>query len=59
MKIVEKIKAFLKKDVCKDCLYYIKANGTCQSKKCGSSEPYVSWSDRHFCSPYKGDKCES
>lgn len=57
MKIIEKIKAFIKKDACKDCLYYVKENGTCQSKKCATSPEYsyVSWSDRHFCSPYKGE----
>lgn len=39
---------------CKDCIYYHKENGTCQSKKCATGgSGKVSWVDRLFCSPCK------
>lgn len=49
-----KIKEFLKRDVCKGCDYYIKENGTCQSKKCATGgSGYVGFMERKFCTPYK------
>lgn len=49
---------FLKKDNCKDCDYYIKENGTCQSRKCATcgTSPYVTKLDRLFCTPVKMEK---
>ena len=40
------------KDACKECDYYIAANGTCQSKKCSTGNPYVTNFDRKHCKPY-------
>ena len=49
-----KIKKFLKRDVCKECDYYHKENGTCQSKKCVTGgSGYVGFIERKFCTPYK------
>lgn len=52
MKILE----WLKRNPCKECDYYCDANGTCQSKKCASNNPYVTKIDRLFCESYKADK---
>lgn len=44
---------------CKECLYYVPENNTCQSKKCGTGKNfYVTFWDRLFCEPYKGRKKE-
>lgn len=54
------IKNFISKDVCKNCKYYNTPNnpqGWCQSKKvCNNGRGKVSWIDRHFCEPYKGER---
>lgn len=53
-----KIIKLLKRNPCKECLYYIKENNICHSKKaatCGL-HPYVSLFDRMYCNPYKGRK---
>ena len=40
---------------CKECLYYIKENNTCQSKKCATGgDGTVTLLDRIFCEPMKG-----
>lgn len=55
MKIIERFK----RNPCKECLYYVKENNLCQSKKCsvqGGSYPFVTKLDRMFCEPYKGEK---
>ena len=39
---------------CKECIYYISENNTCQSKKCATAhEGYVTFFDRLFCEPCK------
>ena len=38
---------------CSVCEFYIEENNTCQSKKCGSTNPYITRADRLFCEPYK------
>lgn len=41
-----------KRNPCKECVYYAKENGTCQSKKCSTGGyGYVGWFDRLFCKP--------
>lgn len=47
----------LKRNPCKECLYYCKENNVCQSKKCATCgcHPYITWFDRLFCKPYKGE----
>ncbi len=55
MKIPKLFKALhngTQKDACKECDYYISANGTCQSKKCSTGNPYVTSFDRKHCKPY-------
>lgn len=38
---------------CKECIFYHKANNTCQSKKCaGVNDGRITWIDRLFCKPY-------
>ena len=52
-----KIKEFLKRDVCKECDYYHKENGTCQSKKCATGgDGTVGFIERKFCTPYQAIK---
>lgn len=52
-----KIKEFLRRDVCKDCDYYIKENGTCHLKKCATSGyGYVGFIERKFCTPESIDR---
>lgn len=41
------------KDSCKECDYYNATNGTCQSKKCATGNPYVTNYDRTHCEPYR------
>lgn len=48
-----KLKEWFHRDPCKECDYYVKENGTCQSKKCSTSNPYVTKLDKLFCEPYK------
>lgn len=37
---------------CKECIFYHKANNTCQSKKCaGVNDGRITWIDRLFCKP--------
>ena len=44
----------IKRNSCKECLYYHKTNNTCQSKKCATGGAgYVTWWDRLWCEPYK------
>ena len=44
---------------CKECIYYISENNTCQSKKCATAhEGYVTFFDRLFCEPRKPPKKE-
>ncbi len=54
-KMFKKIIQWLKKDVCKKCIYYNMSNnppGWCQSKKVGNNgSGEVTWFDRHFCEP--------
>jgi hypothetical protein len=38
-----------KRNPCKECMYYIKENNTCQSKKCASNNPYITKIDRMLC----------
>ena len=52
MNIIER----LKRDPCKECDYYVPANGLCHSKKCASNNPYVTKFDRMFCEPYKQEE---
>ena len=41
---------------CEECLYYIKENGTCQSKKCATGgDGTVTLLDRISCEPWKGE----
>lgn len=40
------------KNACKECDYYISENGTCESKKCSTGNPYVTNFDRKHCKPY-------
>ena len=36
----------------KECIFYYKANNTCQSKKCaGVNDGRITWIDRLFCKP--------
>ena len=54
-----KLKERLTRDPCKECLWYVKENNLCQSKKCsvqGGSYPFVTKLDRMFCEPYKGEE---
>lgn len=52
-----KIKEFLKRDVCRECDYYHKENGTCQSKKCATGgDGTVGFIERKFCTPYKATR---
>jgi len=52
----KKMKLF-KRNPCAECDYYIKENNTCQSKKVSTyGSGYVSFIDRMFCEPYKGEK---
>lgn len=45
------------KNPCKECLYYVPENNTCQSKKGATGGAgYVTILDRLFCEPYKGSK---
>lgn len=54
-----KITKLLKRNPCKECKYYSESNNVCQSKKCSTTNPYVTRFDRMFCEPYKeGDKAE-
>lgn len=49
----------LKRNPCKECLYYVKENNLCQSKKCsvqGGNYPFVTKFDKMFCKPMKGRK---
>jgi len=41
---------WLKRNPCKECIYYRPKDNICQSKKCASCgcHPYVSWIDRLF-----------
>lgn len=42
---------------CKDCIYYVKENETCQSKKVATTkEGYITFWDRLFCSPKKEEE---
>lgn len=55
--MIKQIINWLKRNPCKECIYYRAQNGTCQSKKvatCGT-HPYVNWIDRLFCEPYKAE----
>ena len=46
---------FIKRNPCKECVYYHPENNTCQSKKVVTmGDEYVSLMDRMFCEPYKG-----
>ena len=47
MKIIER----LKRNPCKECMYYVSTNNVCQSKKCASNNPYVTIFDRLLCEP--------
>ena len=43
-----------KRNPCAECVYYVKENNTCQSKKVATSGyGYVSFFDRLFCEPCK------
>lgn len=42
---------FLKRNPCKECMYYHKENGICASKKTSSTNPYVTFIDKIFCEP--------
>lgn len=54
---INKIKKFITKDVCEECMYYNTPNnpeGWCQSKKVSNNgRGEVDWFDRHFCKPRK------
>ena len=49
------IKTLLTRNPCKECDYYHKANKTCHSKKCCTGDGYVTFWDRLWCEPYRGD----
>ena len=51
-----KIQEMLKRNPCKECLFYSEGNNVCQSKKVATAgvHPYVNFLDRFFCEPYKG-----
>ena len=50
---------FIKRNPCKECVYYHPENNTCQSKKVATSGyGYVPLMDRIFCEPYKGGEGE-
>lgn len=54
---MKKLLKRLKRNPCKECEYYHSENNTCQSKKiatCGN-HPYITWFDKLFCKPYKGE----
>ena len=55
-KCIEGCKRKTAKDACKECDYYIAENGTCQSKKCSTGNPYVTNFDRKHCKPYHRKK---
>lgn len=50
-----KIFEWLKRNPCKECIYYIVTNNTCQSKKCATcgNHSEVTIIDRLFCEPCK------
>ena len=42
---------------CKGCIYYVKENETCQSKKVATmKEGYITFWDRLFCNPKKEEE---
>ena len=59
--MLTKLKEFLYRNPCKECLYYSESNNTCQSKKCATCgcHPYVTWFDKLFCKPWKGQENDS
>lgn len=45
------------RDACKECIYYISENQTCQRKKCsGWGAGYVTKFDRRNCEPVKKEE---
>ena len=51
--MIEKVLNIIRRNPCKECMYYVPENNTCQSKKCASSNPYVTFTDRLYCEPAK------
>lgn len=43
----------LKRDPCKECIYFVEKNNVCESKKCTSNNPYITKFDKVFCEPRK------
>ena len=43
----------LKRDPCKECIYFCKKTNICESKKCASNNPYITKLDKMFCEPLK------
>lgn len=46
---------WLKRNPCKECIYYHPTNNTCNSKKCAYANPYVNIMDRLLCHPCKSE----
>ena len=55
MKIINKISNLIKRNPCRECEFYSESNNVCNSKKCATTNPYVTRFDRMFCEPYKGE----
>ncbi len=53
MRMIEKVLNIIRRNPCKECMYYAPENNTCQSKKCASNNPYVTFTDRLYCEPAK------
>ena len=51
--MIKRLIKWFRRNPCEECKYYVALNGTCQSKKCASNNPYVTKVDRLFCEPCK------
>lgn len=40
---------------CKECIYHISENNTCNSKKCATGDGRITFWDRLFCEPNTGE----
>ena len=40
---------------CKECIYHISENNTCNSKKCATGDGRITFWDRLFCKPNTGE----